>query len=119
MPNTIFWVYLMLLSMVASPWCIKKTFNLNMNVDKVDYSKDGTYIVVTSIASNRVNVYDIATFNLQFTYSPTSGGARVSRFSRNDGHMAVGKDNGYVDLFTVVLSPFSATLVDTYEPLFG
>ena len=119
MPKTTFWVYLMLLIIVASPWCLKETFNLNMNVDKVDYSKDGTYIVVTSIASNKANVYDIATLTLQFTYTPASGGAQVSRFSRNDGHLAVGKDNGYVDLFTVVLVPFSATFVDTYEPLTG
>ena len=42
----------LLLVTLASSWCLKTTVNYTAQVDKVDFSPDGTMIAVTSIANN-------------------------------------------------------------------
>jgi WD40 repeat protein len=106
-------VLLFLLVWTGWSWCLKTTVNLTVQATKVDYSPDGTLLAVTSVASNRVYLYETINFFKVFTYAPTGGdNVRTARFTRDGTYLGIGFDNGNVKLLSGT-APFSSTVIRT------
>lgn len=114
--HTLTLLFCLLLALpLASPWCLRTMANLTDSVNKVDYSADGQYIVVTSTPLNQVILYDTTNYFTIFTYTPSGNTANVARFSKDGLFIGVGLDNGDVELLSTSL-PFSNTPAFTLQP---
>ena len=105
----------LLLLHLSSPWCLKTMANLTSEVTRIDYSPDGTKIVVTSTSANTVAVYDTTNFFNTFTFTPSSSTVNVARFSKDGTYIGVGLSSGRVELISGN-APFSNTVLFNFQP---
>ena len=109
-------LFVLLLAVGVSPWCLLGRLNLTSAIDRVDFSHDGLLIAATSSTANEVAIYETLTFEKIYTYTPSVDVAHVARFSRaTPGHLVVGKWNGDIDILTLTRNPFTATFLDSYD----
>ena len=98
------------------PWCLIGRLNLTIDVKRVDISDNNYFIAATSAAANQVSVFETLTFKSVYNYTPTTSVAHVARFSRDLGHLVVGKWNGDFEVLTITSQfPFTASYSSSYD----
>ena len=98
---------LLLLLRVGSPWCLKTSFYQSNDASIIDYNVNNTLFLAVSKGGNAVYIYDATNYNVVYTYSGGGNTVMVAKFSKEGLYIAVGYQNGTVNLIGGT-SPFAA-----------